>query len=45
MYKKFVEDNYLTARPGYLGTEETRKFWEDQVIFFGQMLKDLGYMK
>ncbi len=45
VYKKFVEDNYLTARPGYMGPEETRKFWEDQVKFFGQMLKELGYVK
>jgi tripartite-type tricarboxylate transporter receptor subunit TctC len=45
MYKKFVEDNYLTARPGYLSPEDTRKFWEDQVKFFGLMLKDLGYVK
>jgi len=45
VYKKFMEDNYLTARPGYMGPEETRKFWEEQVKFFSQMLKDLGYVK
>ena len=45
VYKKFIEENYLTARPGYLGPEETRKFWEEQVKFFGQMLKELGYVK
>jgi len=45
VYKKFIEDNYLTARPGYLGQEETQKFWEEQVKFFSQMLKDLGYVK
>ena len=45
VYKKFVEDNHLYARPGYLGPEETRKFWEDQVKFFSQMLKELGYVK
>jgi tripartite-type tricarboxylate transporter receptor subunit TctC len=45
IYQKFVQDNHLYARPGYLGPEETRKFWEDQVKFFTQMLKDLGYVK
>ena len=45
VYKKYMEENYLTARPGYLGPEETRKFWEEQVKFFGQMLKELGYVK
>ena len=45
VYQKFIQDSYLTARPGYMGPEETRKFWEDQVKFFGQMLKDLGYVK
>ena len=45
VYKKFVEDSHLYARPGYLGPEETRKFWEDQVKFFSQMLKELGYVK
>jgi hypothetical protein len=33
------------SRPGYLNPEETRKFWESQVKFFGEMLKDLGYVK
>ncbi len=45
VYKRFVEDNHLYARPGYLGPDETRKFWEDQVKFFSQMLKELGYVK
>ncbi|HSR12983.1 MAG TPA: tripartite tricarboxylate transporter substrate binding protein [Thermodesulfobacteriota bacterium] len=45
MYKKFLEDNFLTARPNYLGPEETRQFWEEQVKFFSQMLKELGYVK
>jgi tripartite-type tricarboxylate transporter receptor subunit TctC len=45
VYKKFVQDNHLYARPGYLDPEETRKFWEDQVKFFTQMLKELGYVK
>ncbi len=45
IYQKFVQDNHLYARPGYLGPEETRKFWEDQVKFFSQMLKELGYVK
>jgi tripartite-type tricarboxylate transporter receptor subunit TctC len=45
LYVKFVQDNHLYARPGYLGPEETRKYWEDQVKFFGSVLKDLGYVK
>ena len=45
IYKKFVEDNYLYARPGYLGPEETRKYWEDEVKFFAGILKELGYVK
>ena len=45
VYKKFVDENHLYARPGYLGPDETHKFWEDQVKFFSEMLKDLGYLK
>jgi putative tricarboxylic transport membrane protein len=45
IYQKFVQDNYLAARPGYMGPEATRKFWEDEVKFFSQMLKELGYVK
>ncbi|MBE0559178.1 MAG: tripartite tricarboxylate transporter substrate binding protein, partial [Proteobacteria bacterium] len=28
IYKKFVQDNHLYARPGYLSPEETRKYWD-----------------
>jgi len=45
VYKKFVDDNHLYARPGYLGPEETRKYWEEEVTFFTEVLKDLGYVK
>jgi tripartite-type tricarboxylate transporter receptor subunit TctC len=45
MYVKFIKDNHLDARPGYLGPEETRKYWEQQVEFFTSVLKDLGYVK
>lgn len=45
VYKKFVQDNHLYARPGYLGPEETRKYWDDEVKFFRAVLKDLGYVK
>jgi tripartite-type tricarboxylate transporter receptor subunit TctC len=45
VYKKFVEDNHLYARPGYLSPEETRKYWEDEVKFFTNILKELGYVK
>ena len=45
LYKKFEQDNHLYARPGYLGPEETRKYWEEEVKFFGEVLKELGYVK
>jgi tripartite-type tricarboxylate transporter receptor subunit TctC len=45
MYKKFVEDNHLNVRPGYLGPEETRKYWADEIKFYSDTLKDLGYLK
>ncbi len=45
VYKKFVEDNHLYARPGYMGPEETRKYWEDEIKFFTEILKGLGYVK
>lgn len=44
-YVKFVKDNHLDARPGFLGPEETRKYWEEQVAFFTEVLKELGYIK
>jgi putative tricarboxylic transport membrane protein len=44
-YEKFVQENHLYARPGYLGPEETRRYWEDEVKFFTGVLKDLGYVK
>jgi tripartite-type tricarboxylate transporter receptor subunit TctC len=45
MYVKFIKDNHLDARPGYLGPEETRKYWEEEVAFFTTVLKELGYVK
>ena len=45
LYKKFVQDNHLYARQGYLGPEETRKYWDDEVKFFTEVLKNLGYVK
>ncbi len=45
IYKKFVQDNHLYARPGYLGPEETRKYWDEEVKFYTEILKDLGYVK
>ncbi len=45
VYKKFVEDNHLYARPGYMGPEETRKYWDDEIKFFTGVLKELGYVK
>jgi tripartite-type tricarboxylate transporter receptor subunit TctC len=45
VYKKFIKDNHLDVRPGYLGPEETRKYWEEEVKFYTDTLKDLGYLK
>ena len=45
MYLKFIKDNQLDARPGYLGPAETLKYWEDQIAFFTDVLKELGYLK
>lgn len=45
LYVKFIKDNHLDARPGYIGPEETEKYWKDQTNFFGGVLKDLGYVK
>lgn len=45
VYKKFIKDNHLDVRPGYLGPVETRKYWEEEVKFYTDTLKDLGYLK
>jgi putative tricarboxylic transport membrane protein len=45
MYVKFIKDEHLDVRPGYLGPEETRKYWEEEVEFFTGVLKELGYVK
>ena len=45
IYKKFVQDNHLYARPGYLPPAETGKYWESEIKFFADTLKDLGYVK
>lgn len=45
IYKKFVQDDHLYARPGYLGPEETRKYWDEEVRFYTEVLKSLGYVK
>jgi tripartite-type tricarboxylate transporter receptor subunit TctC len=45
IYRKFVKDNHLDVRPGYLGPQETRKYWDEEVKFYTDTLKDLGYLK
>jgi len=45
MYAKYIKDEHLDARPGYLGPEETRKYWEEEIAFFTAVLKELGYVK
>jgi hypothetical protein len=40
-----VQDNHLDVRPGYLGPEETRKLWGEEVKFYTEVLKGLGYVK
>ncbi|MEJ5359946.1 MAG: tripartite tricarboxylate transporter substrate binding protein [Desulfobacterales bacterium] len=44
-YVKYIKENHLDVRPGYLGPEETRKYWEEEIAFFAEVLKDLGYVK
>jgi tripartite-type tricarboxylate transporter receptor subunit TctC len=45
VYKKFVQDNHLYARAGYLGPEDARKSWDEEVKLYTEILKDLGYVK
>ncbi len=45
IYKKFVEENHLYARPGYLGPEDSRKYWDEEVAFYTEILKSAGYVK
>jgi tripartite-type tricarboxylate transporter receptor subunit TctC len=45
VYVKYIKDNHLDVRPGYLGPEATRKYWEQQIEFFTDSLKELGYLK
>jgi len=45
IYKKFVQENHLYARQGYLAPEETRKYWEEEIKFYTDTLKELGYVK
>jgi putative tricarboxylic transport membrane protein len=45
VYKKFVQENHLYARPGYLGPEDARKTWDDEVRLYTEIMKDLGYVK
>ncbi len=45
VYKKFVQDNHLYARPGYMGPEDTRKSWDDEVKLYTEVMKDLGLVK
>ena len=44
-YKKFLEENQLHVRPGYLSPEAAVKFAEGQLSFFTEVLKDLGYLR
>jgi putative tricarboxylic transport membrane protein len=44
-YVKYIKSNHLDVRPGYLGPEETRKYWEEQIQLFTGVLKELGYVK
>ncbi|MCL2669372.1 MAG: tripartite tricarboxylate transporter substrate binding protein [Syntrophaceae bacterium] len=45
MYKKFADQNYLNVRPGYLGPEDFRKVWDEEVKFYTGVLKGLGHLK
>lgn len=45
VYKKFVQDNHLYARSGYLGPEQTKQYWNEEVKLYTEVLKNLGYVK
>lgn len=45
VYRKFLEDTQLNVRPGYLGPEAVTKFADGQILFFTEVLKDLGYLR
>jgi tripartite-type tricarboxylate transporter receptor subunit TctC len=45
VYVKYIKDNHLDVRPGFLGPEETRKYWESEIKFYTDVLKELGYVK
>jgi tripartite-type tricarboxylate transporter receptor subunit TctC len=45
VYVKYIKDNHLDVRPGFLGPEETRKYWESEIAFYTDVLKELGYLK
>jgi tripartite-type tricarboxylate transporter receptor subunit TctC len=45
MYVKYIKGEHLDARPGYLGPEETRQYWEEEIAFYTTVLKELGYIK
>jgi hypothetical protein len=42
---KYIKDNHLDVRPGFLGPEETRNYWESEIKFYTDVLKELGYVK
>lgn len=45
VYVKYIKDNHLDVRPGFLGPEESRTYWESEIKFYTDVLKDLGYLK
>jgi tripartite-type tricarboxylate transporter receptor subunit TctC len=45
IYVKYIKDNHLDVRPGFLGPEETRNYWESEIKFYTDVLKELGYVK
>lgn len=44
-YKKFEKSEYLHLRPGYLGTEDFRKFMQKEAEFYTREYKKLGIYK
>ncbi|MCU0559749.1 MAG: tripartite tricarboxylate transporter substrate binding protein [Desulfobacterales bacterium] len=45
VYVKYIQDNHLDVRPGFLGPEETRAYWGSEIKFYTDVLTELGYVK
>jgi putative tricarboxylic transport membrane protein len=44
IYKAMAEENMLNIRPGYLGSEDFKKFIDQELTIYEDVLKSLGYI-